>query len=219
METGIPLYTIGAVARMLDIPVGTIRTWETRYDVLEPERSPGGGRRYTRNQLEQLAFVKSQIAAGVTVADAHRLLAGHLEKGGGPIGALGGAHRLLILLAERDSYAAELAEDLLEAEGYEVAVVHDAGEAETYALERRPDLVVVELLISGGRGADLCRRLREHGLSRILATSLLAAERDALDSGADAFLRKPFEPLQFVSTVKDLIGASALVSPRSRPAR
>jgi CheY-like chemotaxis protein len=200
---------------MLDIPAATIRTWETRYGVLAPERRPGGGRRYTRHQLEQLAFVRSQIAAGVNVADAHRLLASHLEKGVGLTDPKGSAHRLLILLAERDAYAAELEEYFLKTEGYEVAVAHDAGEAETYALERRPDLVVVELLISGGRGADLCRRLREHGISRILATSSLATELYALDSGADAFLKKPFEPLRFVSTVKDLLRASALVGPKS----
>jgi CheY-like chemotaxis protein len=204
---------------MLGIPAATIRTWETRYDVLEPERRPGGARRYTRDQLEQLAFVKSQIAAGVNVADAHRLLASHLEKGVGLIDPLGSVQRLLILLAERDTYAAELEEYFLKTEGYDVAIVHEAKEAETYALERRPDLVVVELLISGGAGADLCRRLREHGLSPILATSPLATELDALDSGADAFLKKPFEPLQLVSMVKDLIGASALVNPKSRPAR
>jgi DNA-binding transcriptional MerR regulator len=204
---------------MLGIPAATIRTWETRYDVLAPERRPGGGRRYTRDQLEQLAFVKSQIAAGVNVADAHRLLASHLEKGVDLVDPQASAHRVLILLAERDAHAADLEEYFLKTEGYEVAIIHDAEEAETYALDRRPDVIVVELLISGGRGADLCRRLKEHGLSPILATSPLATELHALDSGADAFLQKPFEPLQFVSTVKDLIRASALVRPGSGRAR
>jgi DNA-binding transcriptional MerR regulator len=51
--TGRPVYSISAVARMLGVPVATIRTWEDRYEVVVPERSAGGHRLYRREQVEQ----------------------------------------------------------------------------------------------------------------------------------------------------------------------
>jgi CheY-like chemotaxis protein len=48
----------------------------------------------------------------------------------------------------------------------------------------------------------------------VLAISVLEARDEALAAGADAFLQKPLDPLEFVSTVKDLLGASALVARR-----
>ena len=60
---------------MLGIPVATIRTWEDRYGLVVPERNASGHRLYRRDQVEQLKFVRSSIASGVSAADAHRLLA------------------------------------------------------------------------------------------------------------------------------------------------
>src|SRR5690242_8585176 len=69
------VYSIGAVARMLDIPVATIRNWEERYASIVPERSPGGHRLYSRDHVEQLRFVAAEVSHGLSAADAHRLLA------------------------------------------------------------------------------------------------------------------------------------------------
>ena len=49
-----PVYSIGAVGQMLGIPPATLRTWEERYGLPVPERSPGGQRVYSRDQVEQL---------------------------------------------------------------------------------------------------------------------------------------------------------------------
>jgi CheY-like chemotaxis protein len=70
---------------------------------------------------------------------------------------------------------------------------------------------VVELLISGGTGADVCHRLKEGGVPVCLAISTLDGRDEAFAAGADAFLQKPLDPLQFVSTVKDLLGKSAFL--------
>jgi DNA-binding response OmpR family regulator len=70
-------------------------------------------------------------------------------------------------------------------------------------------VVVVELMISGG-GLDLCRELARDGSAPVLAVSALELGDEALAAGASAYLAKPFEPLQFVSTVRDLLGSSAL---------
>ena len=121
-----------------------------------------------------------------------------------------------MLLAEPDPVAAELAQFFLRAEGYEVHVALAVGDAEEQWLERRPQLAIVELMISGGKGAELCRRLKQDDAGPVLAISVLQARDEALAAGADAFLQKPLDPLELVSTVKDLLGASALVARHAR---
>jgi DNA-binding transcriptional MerR regulator len=205
------IYSIGAVARMLGVPTATLRTWEERYDVVIPERSPGGHRLYSRDQVEQLRFVLRNIERGLQPADAHRLLADHLTQA--PDWSLATSEsetRLVIMLAERDPYAAEFAEYFLRTEGYETIVVLEAREAEALFDERSPHLAVVDLLISGGAGPALCRNLRDRG-ALVLAISPLESRDEALEYGADAFLQKPLDPLQLVSTVKDLLGDSAFL--------
>jgi len=200
---------------MLGIPVATIRNWEERYAAIVPERSAGGHRLYSRDHVEQLRFVAAQVSRGLSAADAHRLLAEHGEGGRPRIDdAPGAGTRLLVLVAERDPVAAQLQQFFLRTEGYEVHLAFAVGEAEERWLESRPQLAIVELMISGGRGPELCQRLKQHAAGAVLAISVLEARDEALAAGADAFLQKPLDPLELVSTVKDLLGASALVARR-----
>lgn len=214
---GRPVYSIGAVSRMLGIPTATLRTWQDRYAVVVPERSEGGHRLYTRDQVEQLRFLVDQVAAGLSPADGHRLLQERLATGlslRSPDGTSG--DRLLVLLAERDPFAGEFDEYFLRTEGYEVALVLSVEEAAAKVMESTPDLAVIDLLISGGRGLELCRQLRDdHGI-QVLAVSTLEMRDRALSAGAAAFLLKPIEPLQLVSVVQDLLGRSAFLR-RTRP--
>jgi CheY-like chemotaxis protein len=211
-----PVYSIGAVAKMLGLQAQTIRTWQERYGVVVPERSAGGHRLYSRDQLEQLRFLGDQVAAGLSPGDAHRLLTERLASGGVLPAMQPSGRSLLILLAERDPYAAEFSEYFLRTEGYDVALVlNDADAAFTEVAERSPDVVVVDLLISGGKGLQLCSRLRERGADvPILAISTFELRDKALEAGAYAFLLKPIEPLQLVSTVQDLLGRSAFINRR-----
>ncbi|HEX6419921.1 MAG TPA: response regulator [Acidimicrobiales bacterium] len=114
---------------------------------------------------------------------------------------------MLVLLAERDRFAAEFCEYLLRTEGYSVCLAPNAAEAERSFVENRPTLAVVELAMPGG--LDLCRELAQSEAT-VIAVSALALHDDALTAGASAFLLKPLEQLQFVSTVRDLLGSSAL---------
>jgi DNA-binding transcriptional MerR regulator len=213
-----PLYSIGAVAEMLGSTPATLRSWEERYGVVTPERTSGGQRLYTRDHVEQLRFVKDKVDQGFTAGDAHRLLYERLETPGVPGGLepQPGTPELLILLAEHDPYGGELSEYFLRTEGYVVELALSAEESERAFRERRPALAIIELLISGGEGADLCRRLKQIAPVPVLAISTLDAREEALAAGADAFLQKPLESLQLVSAVKDLLGQSALVRRRAR---
>lgn len=198
---------------MLLVPAATLRNWEERYSLVKPERSGGGHRLYTRVHVDQLRFVKERIDEGLKPAEAHRLLGERLDDGGDlrPVGDRERETRLLILLAERDQYAAEFAEFFLHTEGYEVALAFDVDEAARKFEQLSPQLAVIELLVSGGTGVELCRRLKKSGVPACLAISALDARDEALEAGADAFLQKPLDPLQFISTVKDLLGTSAVL--------
>jgi CheY-like chemotaxis protein len=202
---------------MLQIPVSTIRNWEERYAAIVPERSPGGHRLYSREHVEQLRFIAAEVSRGLSAADAHRLLAE--RRAGGQFGIHdnpAAGTKLLVLVAERDFASAELQQFFLRTEGYDVTLAFAVGDAEEHWLASRPHLAIVDLMISGGAGAGLCRRLKQHGADAVLAISVLEARDEALAAGADAFLRKPVDPLELVSTVKDLLGSSALVARHRR---
>jgi DNA-binding transcriptional MerR regulator len=208
------LYSISAVGRMVGLPVATIRTWEDRYELVVPDRNASGHRLYNRDQVEQLRFIRTQMAQGLTAADAHRLLAEQIG-GGRPISAQAGLPRLLILLVEHDPYAAEYQEYFLKTEGFEVEMAFDEEAAKKSFNERSPSLAVIEVLISGGSGLSLCRYFKKAGGVPIVAVSVLECRDQAIEAGADAFLMKPLDPLRFVSTVRDLLGSSAFLHPTS----
>jgi len=217
-----PVYSIGAVARMLDLPAATLRAWEERYSLITPARSSGAQRLYSRVQVERLRYIKAQVDSGVSAADAHRLLADELAAGHVPQAAADEtseeSSRPLILIAERDPYAADLTEYLLRTEGYEVATALDATQATLHFEERSPDIVVLDLLISEGAGYLLLEDFASKNAQVIAVSSINCAE-DALNLGAAAFMQKPIEPLALVSGVRDLLGSSALVGVKRRVPR
>lgn len=210
-----PIYSVAATAAMVGVPVSILVGWEEQYGYVKAKPTPSGVRLYSRDDVEDLLSVKRQTAASAKPDVIERALAeSRTRRDSGPFGAHGAGRRMLVLLAERDPYAAEMAEYFLRTEGYDVDVAFSASEAEGRAADRRPDLSVVELLISGGGGAELCARLKAQTGGAVIAISTLDVEDAAMRSGADAFLTKPLDPLILVSTIKDLLGESALVRPR-----
>jgi CheY-like chemotaxis protein len=211
-----PVYSIGALARILGIPAATLRTWEDRYDVVVPERGPGGQRLYSQLQLEQLRFVGDQVSAGLSTGDAHRLLQARVVDGA-PLGRaeIPDGSGLIILLAERDPYAADFSEYFLRRAGYVVVVVTTVEQAVAETARTTPALAVIDLLISGGNGLQLCAQLRERLDVPILAISTLELRDDALEAGAAAFLRKPLQPPRLVSVIKGLLGQSTFLRAES----
>jgi CheY-like chemotaxis protein len=200
---------------MLGVDASTLRAWEDRYGMVVPHRSQGGQRVYSRDELDHLRFVVKAMQEGSSPADAHRLLEDQLQVAENVSRPREGAPEILILLAERDRYAAELAEYFLRTEGYDVCVAFDPAAVMEVFADRKPDLTVVELMMAGG-GVDLCRDLVRSGDKAVLAVSSLDLSEESLRAGASAFLSKPLDPLQLVSTVRDLLGESALTRPATQ---
>ncbi|WP_132186797.1 MULTISPECIES: MerR family transcriptional regulator [Kribbella] len=74
-ETPPAVWPVGRVAAMLGVPAVTIRSWEARYDIAPPTRSPGRHRRYSSEDIARLRRMQRLIAAGTPAADAARLSA------------------------------------------------------------------------------------------------------------------------------------------------
>lgn len=212
MSRGGAIYAMAAVERMIGQNAEVIHEWEERFGLPTPGRSPGGQLLYSRDDVEHLRWVSHELAAGrqpVRVAApedreaAPRSFGDHPDK------------QILVLLAERDPRAADLQEYFLRTEGYQVEVSGSAQEAEAGAAAMQPQVAVVELTLSGHTGLDLCRRLREVSNAAVVAVSSLDSRDEALAAGAEAFLLKPLDPLVLISTIKDLLGASAFL--RSQP--
>jgi CheY-like chemotaxis protein len=206
---------------MIGVPPSTLRAWEERYGQIVPTRSAGGQRLYSRDQVDELRFVLDRIDSGLQPADAHRVLA---ERRPEPEATAVASDRpavgedrgaFSILLAERDPYAADFAEFFLRTEGYRCRVLFDASQVQPAIENDHPQLVVLDVMLAGGSGLGLCRSIRSRSAVPILAVSAVACRDQALEAGADAFLTKPLESLQFVSTVRDLLGSSAYVRRRS----
>jgi DNA-binding transcriptional MerR regulator len=138
-EGSVPLFSIGAVARMLDLAAATIRTWETRYGDVVPQRSEGGQRLYSRDQVEQLRFVKDQVAGGRRPGEAHRLLAERVARGE----SFGDA-TVRVLLAESRLGAAAALRELVGGDTFEVLLADDAGQAERTLAECSPAVVLID---------------------------------------------------------------------------
>ena len=226
-----PVLSISAVARILGVPPATIRSWEDRYRLVIPARTATGHRLYRRDQVEQLRFVRARMAEGLSAADAHRLLAERLDAGSlpraqfpGPAGPAGPAAAgpdtratrtsAAILLAESDPYAAEMQENFLTSAGFEVDIVLTEAQARRALTGHRPAVAVIEPLISGGRGLDLCLSFKRSGVPVIVASVLQVRER-ALAAGADAFLGKPLQPQRLLSAIRDLLAESPYSRPRA----
>jgi len=209
------IYSIGALARMLGVTPATLRSWEDRYGVVVPERSAGSQRLYSRDHLDQLRFVCQQMQNGLSAADAHRALAERLsDQPHSPFANRDGRGERAILLAERDPYAAEIAEYFLRTEGYDVFVARTVPDAEGLVHQQHLDLAIIDLMIGGGAGLRLCQDLGER--VPVLAVSALDQRDRAVAAGAQAFILKPFDALTLVSATRDLIGTSALVKAANR---
>ena len=180
-ERGRPLFSIGAVSRMVELSPATIRTWETRYGLVTPNRSEGGQRLYSRDQVDQLRFVKQQVAGGRRPGEAHRLLSERISRGDG----FGGT-RMRVLLAESKLGAAHLLQELLGSEAFEVLLARDAEAAGRTVEELAPALVVIDT--DDADFDELSERLRESG-TKILPIELLERPLGWLDE-AKALLKR-----------------------------
>lgn len=120
---------------------------------------------------------------------------------------------LLVIDDERD--LVELVRYNLESEGYRVLGAADGESGLSTALREKPDLVIVDLMLPGIDGLEVCRELRRRAQTAglpILMLTAKSAESDrvvGLELGADDYVTKPFGPRELTARVKALLRRSA----------
>lgn len=110
----------------------------------------------------------------------------------------------------------ELLEALLVAEGYEVVCAYHGEECISKALKEQPDLILLDVVMPGLSGFDVCRQLKENDATRfipivmITALSELEDKIKGIEVGADEFLIKPINKMELVARAKSLVRAKRL---------
>ncbi|WP_116947592.1 response regulator transcription factor [Jiangella endophytica] len=113
-----------------------------------------------------------------------------------------------ILVAEDDVKQAELVRRYLEREGHSVVITHDGRTALDEARRRRPDLLVLDVMMPRVDGLDVCRILRTESDTPIIMLTARSTEDDlllGLDLGADDYVTKPYSPRELVARVRTIL--------------
>jgi DNA-binding response OmpR family regulator len=126
--------------------------------------------------------------------------------------AAGDDTRPVILAADDDEDILELVTFRLERSGYTVVQARDGEEAWRLALDKKPDLAVLDVMMPKLNGFELTRRLRAEEATSRLPIILLTARAQDLDvqqgfeAGADDYIRKPFSPQELRARVQSILG-------------
>ena len=110
-----------------------------------------------------------------------------------------------ILIVEDDEEIAMLERDYLEIEGFQTQVISDGGAVEEAALTGAYDLILLDLMLPGRSGYEVCRRIRDQVDVPILMVTARTESVDkirGLGLGADDYIAKPFDPAELLARVK-----------------
>jgi len=117
-----------------------------------------------------------------------------------------------ILVVDDDQEIRKLLGRYLQAQGYRVSLAEDARSAEAVLASGRIDLIVLDLMLPGMSGLDLCRSLRVRSRIPIILLTALKEDVDriiGLEIGADDYLGKPFNPRELLARIRAVLRRSA----------
>ncbi len=114
-----------------------------------------------------------------------------------------------VLVVDDDRKVVDLVTLYLKRDGYRVLAAYDGAQALEIAREKRPDLIILDLMLPGADGLAVCRRLRAEGqrvpIIMLTARSLEEDKLIGLDLGADDYVTKPFSPRELVARVRAVL--------------
>jgi DNA-binding response OmpR family regulator len=113
-----------------------------------------------------------------------------------------------VLVVEDDPTVAEVVERYLRREGFEVTSAADGRTGLDRAMELDPDLIVLDIMLPGIDGLEVCRQLRARSPVPIIMLTALGEELDrviGLELGADDYMAKPFSPRELTARVKSVL--------------
>ncbi len=124
--------------------------------------------------------------------------------------------RRRVVVVEDETTIAGAVADRLRAEGYDVSIAADGPSGVALCEQVRPDLVVLDLMLPGFDGLEVCRRVQRERHVPVLMLTARAEETDllvGLGVGADDYMTKPFSPRELVARVQALLRRTDRASP------
>ena len=126
-----------------------------------------------------------------------------------------------ILIIEDDFDISELVQYNLEREGYKVFMEHDGERGYTRAVQIKPTLIVLDLMLPGLDGLSVCKQLRSHPVTQDVPIVMLTAKNEesdvviGLEMGADDYVSKPFSPKELIARIRAVLRRPLLQAPKS----
>lgn len=118
-----------------------------------------------------------------------------------------------VLVVDDERNIVELLKFNLEKEGYDCVVAYDGIEAVKLAKDERPDLIILDIMLPGQGGLEVCRQIRKEMKTPILMATAKGEEIDkilGLELGADDYVTKPFSPRELIARVKAILRRTSM---------
>ncbi len=114
----------------------------------------------------------------------------------------------LVLVVEDDVDSAELLKTILERQGFKVRVAKDGGQAQATFVMQRPDFVLLDLILPGESGYEICERLKhtDDSIPVLIVSAIdMQDSRDLAERvGADGYVTKPYEPDRLIAKMREV---------------
>ncbi len=120
-----------------------------------------------------------------------------------------------VLVADDEHNIRNILDFSLHAEGFLVVSALNGEDAFKLAVESKPDLVILDVMMPGQGGVETCRALKDDQRTAAIPVILLTAltgrddRKAGTAAGADAYITKPFSPQKVIETVLDLLGVTS----------
>jgi two-component system response regulator BaeR len=118
------------------------------------------------------------------------------------------ANEFKILIVEDEPDLARVLQEYLRSAGFQTHILSNGTEAEAWVKTENPNLIILDLMLPGKNGIDICKDIRMHSLIPIIITTAKVEEIDrllGLELGADDYICKPYSPREVVARVKTVL--------------
>jgi two-component system, OmpR family, response regulator len=117
----------------------------------------------------------------------------------------------LVLLVDDDTASAELLKTILERKGFKVRIAKDGGQAQSSFVMQKPDFVILDLILPGESGYEICDRMKhtDDSIPVLIVSAIdMQESRDlAQRVGADGYVTKPYEPEHLIAKMREVANA------------
>jgi DNA-binding response OmpR family regulator len=114
----------------------------------------------------------------------------------------------MVLVVEDDADSAELLKTILERQGFKVRLAKDGGQAQATFVMQKPDFVILDLILPGESGFEICERLKhtDDTIPVLICTAIDLPESRELAQkvGADGYVTKPYQPNDLIAKMREI---------------